>query len=129
MLDARTLARTLGAQDPRHHQHGLLGTADGGKQDRLPPTQARHDAPARPEGIRRQEGIPGVCKKGACAADAAFDLLYLDECEFHLHPTLTKVWTLRGIRPVVPAAGVNQRLCVYGAMNWRTGQTHYLVRP
>jgi transposase len=42
---------------------------------------------------------------------------------------LTKVWTLRGVRPVVPAAGVNQRLCVYGAMNYRTGQTHYMVHP
>jgi transposase len=55
--------------------------------------------------------------------------LYLDECEVHLHPTLTKVWTLRGVRPVIPAAGSNQRLCVYGAMNYRTGQTHYLVHP
>jgi transposase len=42
---------------------------------------------------------------------------------------LTKVWTLRGVRPIVPAAGVNKKLCVYGAMNWRTGQTHYLVHP
>lgn len=25
--------------------------------------------------------------------------------------------------------GVNQRLCIYGAMNYRTGQTHYLVHP
>jgi transposase-like protein len=39
------------------------------------------------------------------------------------------VWTLRGVRSVVPAAGVNQRLCIYGAMNWRTGRTHYLVHP
>ena len=42
---------------------------------------------------------------------------------------MTKVWTLRGVRPVVPAAGVNQRLCIYGAMNYRTGQTHYLIHP
>jgi transposase len=42
---------------------------------------------------------------------------------------LTKVWTLRGTRPVIPAAGSNQRLCVYGAMNYRTGQTHYMVHP
>jgi transposase len=42
---------------------------------------------------------------------------------------LTKVWTLRGVQPVVPAAGVNQRLCVYGAFNYRTGQSHYLVHP
>jgi len=60
---------------------------------------------------------------------AAFDLLYLDECEIHLHPTLTKVWTVRGNRPVIPAAGVNQRLCVYGAFNYQTGQSHYLVHP
>jgi transposase len=36
---------------------------------------------------------------------------------------------VRGRRPVVPAAGVNQRLCVYGAFNYRTGQSHYLVHP
>jgi transposase len=56
-------------------------------------------------------------------------LLFLDECEVHLHPTLTKVWTLRGIRPIVPAAGTNQRLCIYGAFNYRSGQSHYIVHP
>jgi len=39
------------------------------------------------------------------------------------------MWTLRGVRPVVPAAGVNQRLCIYGALNYRSGQSHYLVHP
>jgi len=42
---------------------------------------------------------------------------------------LTKVWTLRGVRPIVPAAGVNQRLCVYGALNYGTGQSPYLGHP
>lgn len=42
---------------------------------------------------------------------------------------MTKLWTLRGVRPTVPAAGTNQRLCVYGALNYRTGQSHYLVHP
>jgi len=56
-------------------------------------------------------------------------LFYLDECEIHLHPTLTKVWTRRGIRPVIPAAGTNKRLCIYGALNYRTGQSHYMVHP
>lgn len=36
---------------------------------------------------------------------------------------------MRGRRAVIPAAGVNQRLCVYGAFNYRTGQSHYLVHP
>lgn len=42
---------------------------------------------------------------------------------------MTKIWTRRGQRPVIPAAGTNQRLCVYGALNYRTGQSHYLVHP
>jgi len=40
---------------------------------------------------------------------------------------LTKVWTLRGKRPEVPAAGWNRRLCVYGALNFASGQVHYMV--
>ena len=42
---------------------------------------------------------------------------------------LTKVWTLRGVGPMVPAAGVNKRLCFSGALNYRSGQVHYLVHP
>ena len=42
---------------------------------------------------------------------------------------MTKVWALRGVRPVVPAAGTNRRLCVYGALNYRTGQSYYTVHP
>jgi len=36
---------------------------------------------------------------------------------------------LRGVRSVVPAAGTNERLCIYGALNYRTGQSHYMVHP
>lgn len=39
------------------------------------------------------------------------------------------MWTFRGVRPVVPAAGTNQRLCIYGALNYRTGQSHYMMHP
>jgi transposase len=42
---------------------------------------------------------------------------------------LTKVWTLKGVRPLVPAAGTNQKRCIYGAFNYVTGQTHYMVHP
>jgi transposase len=42
---------------------------------------------------------------------------------------LTKVWTIRGVRPIIPAAGSNRRVCVYGALNYRTGQSHYMVHP
>jgi len=33
------------------------------------------------------------------------------------------------VRPIVPAAGVNKRLCCYGALNFRSGQVHYMVHP
>ena len=33
------------------------------------------------------------------------------------------------MRPIIPAAGTNQRLCIYGALNYRSGQSHYLVHP
>jgi len=33
------------------------------------------------------------------------------------------------VRPIIPAAGTNQRLCIYGALNYRSGQSHYLVHP
>ncbi len=37
------------------------------------------------------------------------------------------MWTLRGVRPAIPAAGTNQKLCLYGSFNYRTGQVHYLI--
>jgi transposase len=33
------------------------------------------------------------------------------------------------VRPIVPAAGVNKRLCCYGALNYRSGQVHSMVHP
>ena len=42
---------------------------------------------------------------------------------------MTKVWTIRGVRPIIPAAGTNPRLCIYGALNYRTGQSQYMVHP
>jgi putative transposase len=31
------------------------------------------------------------------------------------------------VRPTIPAAGTNQKLCLYGAINYRTGQVHYML--
>lgn len=39
------------------------------------------------------------------------------------------MWTFRGERAEVPAAGTNRKLCIYGALDYRTGQTHYMVHP
>lgn len=42
---------------------------------------------------------------------------------------MTKVWTFRGQRATVPAAGTNRKICIYGALNYRTGQVQYLLHP
>lgn len=42
-------------------------------------------------------------KKGAPRSTAAFNLLNLDECDIHLPPTLTRVWTLRDLVAVAAA--------------------------
>jgi putative transposase len=33
------------------------------------------------------------------------------------------------MRAEVPAAGTNRKLCVYGALDYKSGRTHYLVHP
>lgn len=37
------------------------------------------------------------------------------------------MWTFRGVRAEVPAAGTNRKICVYGTLNYKTGQAHYLT--
>lgn len=46
----------------------------------------------------------------------------------HLNPQLTKVWTVRGERVRVPAAGINRKVHVFGSLNYRTGRTTHLLR-
>jgi transposase len=106
---------------------GLSGPIDGQTWHRLSETQACDGTSSRPSGIQREKGITGLSKKNALDQRHGFDLLFLDECEVHLHPTLTKVWTFRNVRAQVPAAGTNRKLCIYGALNYRTGQVHYLT--
>jgi transposase/predicted site-specific integrase-resolvase len=63
-----------------------------------------------PKEYDEKKAFPAFVKKKAAGPGAGFDLLYPGECEVHLHPTLTKVWTPRGVRPVVPAAGERNRM-------------------
>jgi transposase len=56
-------------------------------------------------------------------------LVYVDECEVHLHPRLAKVWQKRG-RPLrVPAAGADRTRVVFGAMDYATGQVIWHLSP
>jgi transposase len=128
-LDVGSIARISWAKDWYAAKSMLSISANGQRRDCISSSEARDGTFTKYQGLQREKGYFGVFKKRAVKRDAYFDLLYLDECEVHLHPTLTKVWTLKGTRPVVPAAGNNQRLCLYGAFNYKTGQVHYMSHP
>jgi transposase len=50
--------------------------------------------------------------------------LFEDECEFHLNPSLSRMWWLVGKQPVVPSAGQDRRIAVFGSFNPQLGRLH-----
>ena len=52
----------------------------------------------------------------------AFRLVYLDECEIHRHPRLTRLWRRRGTVLRVPAAGEDRKAVVFGGLDYATGR-------
>ena len=59
----------------------------------------------------------------------AFRLVYLDECEVHRHPRLTRVWRRRGTTRRVPAAGADACFTVYGALVYASGRLIWQTAP
>jgi len=55
-------------------------------------------------------------------ADAAVDLIFVDESEMHLHPELTKMWIPVGQTREIPSPGKNEKVPIYGALNYRTNE-------
>ena len=51
------------------------------------------------------------------------DLYLQDEVQFAFHPTLTRVWSLKGRRGqrLVEAPGENRKVYGFGLVNWRNG--------
>jgi transposase len=54
-------------------------------------------------------------------------LIFQDEVEIHLHPTLARQWAPIGQQPEVPAPGKNEKQVVYGGVDYRTGKLTYTV--
>jgi hypothetical protein len=59
--------------------------------------------------------------------DASEALVFQDEAEIHLHPTLTRMWAPVGRQPKVPAPGRNQKHVVYGGVDYATGKITYTL--
>jgi transposase len=61
-------------------------------------------------------------KRARAQGAGAVRLVYLDECEVHRHPRLTRVWRRRGTTLRVPAAGEDARFTAYGALDYTSGR-------
>jgi transposase len=85
---------------------------------------------------QRQKGRSSIPKsqetsysleKKAIKEDAEEALVFQDELEIHRHPTLTRMWGLKGIQPEVPSPGENEKKVVYGGVDYATGRIVYTV--
>jgi hypothetical protein len=47
--------------------------------------------------------------------------------EIHRHPALTRMWAPVGQQPEVPAPGRNEKMVVYGGVDYRTGKVTYTL--
>jgi transposase len=54
-------------------------------------------------------------------------LMFQDEVEIHLLPSLARVWSPVGCQPEVPAPGKNEKKVVYGTIDYMTGKLTYTV--
>lgn len=54
-------------------------------------------------------------------------VLYEDESDAHMLPTLGSMWMLRGKQVRVPMPGTNRKKSVFGAMDIRTGALIHLI--
>jgi DDE superfamily endonuclease len=56
-------------------------------------------------------------------------VLDLDQADLALNPTRTRVWAPIGVPWEVETPGNNRKQAMFGAVNGRTGQTHFALRP
>jgi len=56
-------------------------------------------------------------------------VLDLDQADLALNPTRTRVWAPVGVPWEVETPGDNRKQAMFGAVNSRTGQTHFQLRP
>lgn len=56
-------------------------------------------------------------------------VLDLDQADLPLNPTRTRVWAPVGVPWEVQTPGDNRKQPLFGAVNSRTGQTHFQIRP
>lgn len=82
-------------------------------------TRAQAQTGSAARGPGEASAAEGAQKKGR--SPERYAVVFQDECEFHLNPGLSQQWSRVGEQPVVPSAGHNRRVPVFGGLDASTG--------
>jgi transposase len=78
-------------------------------------------APARKADPEAPAKLAALAAAAQAVATGAGHLLYLDECDLHLLPTIRAMW-MKGPRLRIPTPGQNARHAFFGALDARSGR-------
>ena len=100
-----------------------------------PSAQAHPQGQTGRTGIQKGQERPYPLEKKAVRVpagrgpkdDAEEALVFQDEMEIHLHPTLTRMWGPVGQQPQIPSGGKNEKRVVYGGVDYKSGKIIYTV--
>ena len=107
----------------------LAATAGPCRRLRLPSAQAYLEGQTQRAGVSRGPKEAQPAQKGALSPGANYELWYLDESEFHLHPHLTRAWMPKGRQKRVRSPGVNRKQTAFGAFCYGRGLFYYHIQP
>ena len=80
-----------------------------------------------PAEVARAKRLRNGALKKTILSRGRWAFLYLDEAEFHLNPGLCQCWSPPGERVIVPSAGQNRRVPVFGALDAVSGEVTALL--
>jgi transposase len=81
-------------------------------------------APARKPDPEKTAKLAALARAEQVVAAGHGHLLYLDECDLHLLPTIRALW-MKGPRLRVPTPGTNAKRAFFGALDARSGRWHW----
>jgi transposase len=85
-------------------------------------------APARKVDPEHALKVAELAAAAQAAAAGHGHLLYLDECDLHLLPTIRAMW-MKGPRRRVPTPGTNAKHAFFGALEAGSGHWHWVDHP
>ena len=126
-LDRGFAGRTFASQNTRRscRRDGVEDAQTSGLS--LWPTEARSEISSKPQRSCPCQTAKTKRFKKTKSRNGTVAFIYCDEAELHLNPGLSRCWSARGKRVIVPLAGQNRRVPVFGALDAMTGEVSAMV--